>query len=521
MGLFDFLKKKKSDVLQCAECGSVINGQLHTMNGKTCCHACYLKKRPNDVRCSTCLRPIEGTPHMTEGKPYCRECNLKRMQIISQMGGKRSAPRADSKSDTPVPAAKKSIPHKEQPPFHLGTFSYQDADRLKIRNVAVRFLPKTLSSAETQQQIFKWLSAVMDITVPELKTQFAWHIPEGMEEAEKKKRVQVAMIETILAVNQTLPALNPDFLVTKATGASGEELLKAWLVLDYYAFTIKPEFTANIRHFRDYIHSLLLANEEVIDEILPVTVEGTAIYIDSKKLLKQIVKQAPRSMFDCTGTMALKEREPEIFLYEDGVKTRTYCLQTEGDENFTGKYFHFSIRLSIQGEPAVPVSQLDGFVADSSDQSKMGDHDVGYRMEVHFLACGGEEAKQRAEMNRGQDLPMKALKYVGYTTPSNVRLVGICPSCSKSFAFHGYAFYMMQSDVAYSDDGLDVCEIHEQNIDKDTWSYEADGKTFRYYNSFCCPHCGEAYIDYQKYPQNKVFGVSGCVHLGRKAYTPT
>lgn len=113
---------------------------------------------------------------------------------------------------------------------------------------------------------------------------------------------------------------------------------------------------------------------------------------------------------------------------------------------------------------------------------------------------------------------MKALKYPGYTTPSNVRLVGICPDCGKSFCFHGYACYMMQCDAAYSDDGLDCCQISDFNIDKDNWTYEADGKTFRYYNSFCCPHCGAPYIDYRKFPEQKVFGVSACVHLGRKVY---
>lgn len=113
---------------------------------------------------------------------------------------------------------------------------------------------------------------------------------------------------------------------------------------------------------------------------------------------------------------------------------------------------------------------------------------------------------------------MKALKYPGYTTPSNVRLVGNCPDCGKSFCFHGYACYMAQCDAAYSDDGLDCCQISDFNIDKDSWTHEADGKTFRYYNSFCCPHCGTPYIDYRKFPEQKVFGVSACVHLGRKVY---
>ena len=77
---------------------------------------------------------------------------------------------------------------------------------------------------------------------------------------------------------------------------------------------------------------------------------------------------------------------------------------------------------------------------------------------------------------------------------------------------------MAQSDVAYSNDGLDCCEIQAYDIDKETWVYETEGKTFRYYNSFSCPHCGAPYIDYKKYPENKVFGVSGCVLLGRKHY---
>lgn len=218
------------------------------------------------------------------------------------------------------------------------------------------------------------------------------------------------------------------------------------------------------------------------------------------------------------GTIPLTEKEPTISLYEDGIKTRDYCLQTEGEEDFTGKYFLISVRLGIQGNPAVPIAQIDGLISDTPEERQMTMEDVGYRIEVYFLACGGEAGKQQYEMNRGQDLPMKALKYLGYTTPANIRLIGVCPDCGKSFAFQSYAFYMGQDDVAYSGDGLDCCEIRLYEIDKDTWSFETEGKTFRYYNSFNCPHFGTPYIDYKKYPENKVFGVSGCVHLGRKHY---
>ena len=256
------------------------------------------------------------------------------------------------------------------------------------------------------------------------------------------------------------------------------------------------------------------------NEILnPVQIVNGNIIIDSNLyMLWRILNEPFVSMFEMTDAIPLTEKTPIISLYDDGKKTRTYCLQTEEDEDFTGKYFLISVRLSMQGNPPCPVAQIDGFVSDTPENRKMTLDDVGYRMEVYFLTCGGSASKQRYEMNRGQDLPMKALKYKSVITPSNVRLIGICPDCKRSFVFHSYAFYMSQNDVAYSDDGLDCCEIIAQEIDKDSWSYEIEGKTFRYYNSFNCPHCGTPYIDYKKHPENKVFGVSGCVHLGRKSY---
>ncbi len=252
----------------------------------------------------------------------------------------------------------------------------------------------------------------------------------------------------------------------------------------------------------------------------PVTVEnGNAIYVDSAALVAYLRSHPQSPMYEFIGVIPLKEKEPTIYLYEDGIKTREYVLQTENDEDFTGKYFLISVRLSIQGNPAVPVAQIDGFISDTPEERKITLNDIGYRFEGHFLACGGEAGKLRYDMNRGQDLPMKGLKYHGLTTPSNIRLIGICPDCGKSFCFRGYAFYMAQSDIAYSDDGLDCCEIQAYNIDKDTWTYETEEKCFRYYNSFNCPHCGTPYIDYKKHPENKVFGVSGCVLLGKKHYT--
>ena len=277
-----------------------------------------------------------------------------------------------------------------------------------------------------------------------------------------------------------------------------------------------------------YIETLLRRNFGTPDQLKlakpvpprePVTIrDGNAIYVDSAALVVYLKKHPRSPVYEFCGAIALTEKEPRIILYEDNVKTQEYLLQVEENEDFTGKYFIISVRLRMQGYPSVPVAQIDGFISDTPEDREMTLNDIGYRFEGLFLACGSATAELRRKMNRGQDLSMKALKYQGYITPSNIRLVGICPECRKSFCFHGYAFYMRQSDVAYSDDGLDCCEIQSYEIDKESWSYETEGKVFRYYNSFNCPHCGTPYIDYKKYPENKVFGVSGCVLLGRKYY---
>ena len=415
--------------------------------------------------------------------------------------------------DAPAPTAERRL--------DLGTFSFSAHSRNKLKAVTVHYMPDNLSCGASQKQVLEMLAPVMELAIIRGRTDGVWDIPEDLPEEERKNRLLSAVVGTILMVDKTLSFSKPKSLKDKVASASQEELLKAWIALDYYADLIKPELTANIQHFRDYIQDTILSGQKAgttAPQVLPIRFEGENIYIDSAAFLEWKRSAILTPQFEQRGVLPLTKKEPVISLYEDGVKTREYCLQTEGSENFTGKYFLISVRLGTHGSPSVPVAQIDGFISDTPEDRSMKSGDIGYRMEGHFLACGGDAGKMRYEMARGQDLPMKALKYPGYTTPSSVRLMGICPDCGKSFCFHGYAFYMGQSDVAYSDDGLDCCEIREFQINKETWVYETEGKTFRYYNSFNCPHCGSPYIDYKKHPQNKVFGVSGCVHLGRKVY---
>lgn len=448
--------------------------------------------------------------------------------MVRRSFGTENAMKLGKPAESSEKASAQSAPEQKAQPgntrqkLDLGTFSFTDAQRQKLAALPTKGLPEKVDTAQTQIALLDALDAVMDTAVIRFKTDDLWRTPEEKPEEEKAKRFRVNAAAVIITVDATLAATNPDYLRKKVENAEFDQLLNAWTVLNYYSNVVKPNYSENIRNFRDYIHNALLSRYGGGGGgkyLVPAKLEGNGIHVKSAALLEWLKCNPLAGQYELYGVMPLTEKEPVITLYEDGVKTREYRLQTENEEDFTGKYFHIGIRMGMHGNPSVPVAQIDGFLSDTPEDRRMTSDDIGYRMEGHFLNCGGENAKVRREINRGQDLPMKALKYVGYTTPSSIRMIGICPDCGKSFSFHSYCVYMAQYDVAYSDDGQDCCQIADHDVANDDWKYEVDGKTFRYYNSFCCPHCGTPYIDYRKFPENKKFGVCGCVHLGRKIYT--
>lgn len=261
---------------------------------------------------------------------------------------------------------------------------------------------------------------------------------------------------------------------------------------------------------------------------LPISIDADSgkIMIDTDAYAKTVnlegamaSRNSDRRMYEIRDIIPLTQKTPVLHLYVDDKYVCAYTLETEGEEDFSGKYFHICLRLSMMGNAPMwaMTLQTDGFVSDTPEERKMKSSDIGYRMEGCILGTGKAAEAFRAR-TKGADLVQKGLKYPGMTTPSNVRLIGVCSECGQSFAFRGYALYMAQQDVAYSDDGLDVCAIEEYDIDRLKWARKADGKVFRYYNSFCCPHCGKPYIDYAAHSEMKKFGVSACTLIGRKVY---
>lgn len=403
----------------------------------------------------------------------------------------------------------------------LGNFSINDSERKLLKNAAIHLIPEKIDSPETIALTLHSLSAVMETFIPEEKLRNSINELKRASDEDREKQIPIVLLETVLAVNQTLGYTNPEYLKNKISSTDIEDLMRAWIVLDYYSYIIKPVYSENIRQLRDYIHSVILDSDKkrIIEEINPIKINGAEIHIDSKEFLRWKQNNPLVPEYENRSIIALTEKEPTLSLFEDCIKVREYILQTEGEEDFTGKYFHLSVRLCFSGNPSIPVALIDGFIDDDEKENKFTIQKIGYRMEVYFLACGGENSEKRYKAVRGMDLEAKALKYVGYTTPGNTRLIGVCPECKKSFSFHGYAVYRADQEPVYSDDGTETGFISTYDtIDKDSWSKESNGITFRYYNSFNCPHCKTPYIDYAEHPEYKIFGVSGCVHLGKEPY---
>ena len=508
-------KKNRAEV--CSVCGKPIKaGQIYRdKNNGHCCEECYLKDHPP-----------RKEPLIHE---RLRDAHIK-LEIEKLLQDKLE---------------NANLEIRQCDPLDLGPCSGTGQD-WEIKEAAKRYLPDNLDTPKAQLEILNYLSNVMDVYAVKKKVESAWQINTHSSRAEVA--FKLARLKTALTVNQELSFQKPSFLKRRVAEASYEDLLKSWVILDYYQLLIRqvcslyidhhphssPDMGSkcyqNIMTLQCFILNKLKNGSNVLtpesgletdDGVLRlITLRESSVYLNSNALKIWVRFHSTSSEYSFNKTIPLNENELTLSLYDDGVKVRQYTLETEDNDDFSGKFFHLCVRLNHVGNPPIPVAQIDGFISDSSEDQKMGLNDIGYRMEAYFLSCGGEAREQRIKMMRGQDLVVKGLKYPGYTTPANVRLIGICPECGKSFCFHGYAFYMGQEDVAYSDDGLSCCSISAYApIDKEKWTYEVDGITFRYYNSFNCPHCGTPYIDYKSHPEIKNFGVSGCVLLGRKHYT--
>ena len=265
--------------------------------------------------------------------------------------------------------------------------------------------------------------------------------------------------DTWSRIDRILTTFDEEYIKNNFRTKDTYTLIRCFSILSYYNTVYGNYHSLNT--YNNIIISVILKRGFIIPEnplTEPVQIIDGNIHIFSGCLLSFMQKHQ-EIYADFRGSLFLKEKEPVISLYEDGKKTAEYRLQTEAGEDFSGKYYQYCVRIVFEQYSGVnhpvPVVIIDGFISDTPDDRSMSADDVGFRIEVHYLECGGEGGKKIYEDSFGKDLVCKGLKASNRTIPSNVRLIGVCPACGKSFAFHAYSLYMAQSDIAYSDDGLD------------------------------------------------------------------
>jgi hypothetical protein len=401
--------------------------------------------------------------------------------------------------------------------IYWGDFSFTNEERDEIRAISQRFFSAKRFSGKLVWDFFQSLSTIMDISKAEYYTKEQWEQLKEKTDNDNPELLNAALKKTISILEyESFSLWSKDIYKERIADASQVELIKAWVGFDFFALMFQP--LNNFEHFRDYIHNVILEREKgAKGSFIPVECKGTSIYINSKQLIAWRNDNLLKKQYELDYCMPISEAEPTIYLYEDEAIIKKYKLQKNEDENFTGKNFILHMSITIKGNPEVFIAKINGFISDTEDIRNINLNDIGYSMENAILRCSGEAGSQLYKDVKGKGLVEKGLKNPSRITPGNIRLIGICPQCNNSFTFKSVACYMIQRDAAYSDDGMDCCEI-PRDIDVNTWQYTEDGKTFRYYNNFNCPHCKTPYIDNKKHPQHKTFGVPACIHLGRKHY---
>jgi len=136
----------------------------------------------------------------------------------------------------------------------------------------------------------------------------------------------------------------------------------------------------------------------------------------------------------------------------------------------------------------------------------------GIRFQPFFISGAKVDNAQLV----GKGLFERGFHFPGMITPANVSLSCICDRCEKNFRINSFHAGFANLDYFYSESGSQTLVVSSHlesappakgklNLDKFAALEEKmppakDGTSFKYKNSFRCPHCGSAYIDFERFP---------------------
>ncbi|MBR7061269.1 MAG: hypothetical protein IKI34_06010, partial [Eubacterium sp.] len=251
--------------------------------------------------------------------------------------------------------------------------------------------------------------------------------------------------------------------------------------------------------------------------------EGVHYLTENQRLiiteeLKKLFDEAENCIYSFYSFIPLEEKTPDLSILDGEKLLAHYILENKENEDFSDKLLCLRGNFICKNESVKLVSE--GVVIQSKDvdinMAFKALDTIIYRFEILNISSDESELEEAIAQIDGAELEEKGLRYGNYITPANVRCVGVCRKCGKSFVFNTYNYPMGELEPAYSDDGLHTAKLHTAPVDKKNWRITLNGITYRYFNSFCCPHCGGAYIDYKNRNELKRAGNLGCVHFGYK-----
>lgn len=139
--------------------------------------------------------------------------------------------------------------------------------KVMLKKKALSYLPRNLAEVDAHRQI-------LDMLVPVIPA-----ISECREQAEQLIWPKVAAGELSMGQAVAQCAYRTDVTIQAAplnksrlTVFPRETLMKVWIIMDYYSYVLKPEYSGNIRKLQDQITAVLLAeNTSQVQNKAPVS----------------------------------------------------------------------------------------------------------------------------------------------------------------------------------------------------------------------------------------------------------
>lgn len=202
---------------------------------------------------------------------------------------------------------------------------------------------------------------------------------------------------------------------------------------------------------------------------------------------------------------------PEIKIYENKKYLRTYKIEAKkSNPDLFGQYFLCEVR--INSDFSV---QIEGLISKDENDFDKGE---GVRFQPFFLTNKNFKNEELV----GKGMFARGLHYSGFVSSGNLRLICNCDVCEKSFSVEFYHAGISEIQYFYSSNSIETLIVNygeikdipfqlqetiDQNILKEVEAKlpkTFDGN-FKYYNSFCCPHCYTPFNNFEKFKESRPF----------------